>query len=883
MSPNPAWWLRALLMISASRESRQDVLDALSDEYADRVSTGDHVTAARWYRSQILQSVGPLLRRRIGQIRQRSVFSGLWRDLGFAIRSVTSPPALSIAIVLMLGVGIGAHTVVSAVYDGLMLRPLPYGERSARLITLHAIHPTLAANWEDSNMSYPDFVDVRQMAGTLEGLEAATGRNVSVTVGRETHRVLAASITPGLFDLMGIAPALGRNFRDNDGAAAGFETVALISHPLWQSLYQGRGDVVGQGLALNGRQVTVIGVMPRGFFFPGEHQMWLPYRADPTVGRRSHGFITFALVRPDTTLDTARADLRRVADQLSARHPDTNRGWTIHAIPMREFFVSDGSKGKTLLGAVTLLLLVAGANVAGLLLARGLSRQRELAVRAAMGAGRARIVRLLVLEVLVMALAGGALGMVLASGGINALVGWVPEPPPYWATPRFDIRLMTYAGVLTLLVALIAGAVPALRISASAMPAGLLAGARTASHIPSHRRLQRILVTGQVAVGFALLVGAGLLVKSGTALTTADGGFDLDPLLSLRVYIAGDRYDPIASRTTLVDDIVGRVSALPGVEAVGATSAIPTDDGGADVRILPPGGDADASFEIGAQAMSVTPAFWDTLSLSLIDGRTFTNAEAANADGDAVIINRALADRLWPGSRAVDRTFRLVTSTATTPVRVVGVSPDLVYEEFSEQTPQSRLNVYVPYSRSGSRAQAIMVRTRQGAPAASIIPLIRDEIRSLDSGLAIFDVMTMKDRRAYNHWSNVFIGRTFSTFAGATLLLACIGAYGIAAFSVTYRRREIGVRLAVGATSADVLRLFLSGGLRLAVIGVAVGIPLALVTARALETSLFRVSPWEASIWLGPPAALLAVVTIASYLPARRASRVDPVSVLRTD
>jgi putative ABC transport system permease protein len=880
VTPRPAWWLRALLSVASARETRADVLDSLAEEYGERVRADGAAAATRWYRGQVLHSLAPLFRRRLTELRHRSPVHGGWRDLRFALRSVTASPTLSVAIVLMLGVGIGAHTVVSAVYDGLMLRPLPYGERSGRLITVHAIHPTLASNWEDSDMSYPDFADARQMAGTLEGLEAATGRNVSITVGRETQRVLAASVTPGLFDMMGIAPTMGRNFRESEGAAAGFETVAIISHALWQSLYQGRSDVIGQGLALNGRQISVIGVMPRGFFFPGEHQLWLPYRGDPVVARRNRGFITFGLVRSGTTLDNVRTDLDRVAAQLADKYPESNRGWMMHPIPLREFFVSDGRDENTLLGAVTLLLLVACANVAGLLLARGLSRQRELAVRAAMGAGRSRIVRLLVLEVLVLAMAGGALGMLLASAGINALVGWAPEPPPYWAIPRFDIRLMTYAGALTLLVGLVAGAVPALRISASAMPAGLLAGARSSSHIPAHRRLQRILVAGQVAVGLALLVGASLLVKSGFALTTADGGFDLDPLLSLRVYVAGDRYDPIASRTALVDEVVRRVSALPGVEAASATNAIPTDDGGADVRLLPAGAGAATSFEVGAQAMSVTPAFWDTLSLPLVEGRTFTSAEAANPRGDVVIINRALAERLWPHQSALDRTFRLVTNSDTSAVRVVGVSPDLVYEEFSEQTPQSRLNVYLPYVRMGGRAQALMVRTRQ---AASVVPLIREEIRNLDPGLALFDVMTMKDRRAYNHWANVFIGRTFSAFAGATLLLACIGAYGIAAFSVTYRRREIGVRLAVGATSGDVLRLFLNGGLRLAALGVALGIPLAMVTARALKTSLFHVTPWEASIWLMPPILLVLVVTIASYLPARRASRVDPVSVLRTE
>jgi predicted permease len=881
MSARVSWWLRWLLAIAANREARADVLGALADEYPQRVTTDGVAAAARWHRGQVLRSLAPLLGRRIAQALQHSPLDGAWRDAQFACRSAASTPAFSLAIVLMLGVGIGAHAVVYAVYDGLMLRPLPYGERSARLITIHAVHPTLAPSWRDSDMSYPDVLDVRAMAGTFEGVEATTGRNVSVTVGRETQRVLAAAVTPGLFDMMGIVPALGRNFRNEDGAAAGFESVAIISHVLWQSLYEGRGDVIGQSLALNGRHVTVIGVMPRGFFFPDEHQMWLPYRGDPAVGRRSRGFTTFGLVRTNSTLEATRADLHRVAEQLARQYPDSNRDWTLLAIPLREAWVSDGRDEATLLAAVTLLLIVACANVAGLLVARGLARQRELAVRAAMGAGRARLVRLLVLEVFVLAIAGGALGLLLAAGGINALVNWAPEPPPYWATPRFDLRLVEFAASLTAVVGLIAGGIPALRVSKSVPPSGLLSGARTASDAPAHRRLQRALVVGQVAVGFALLVGAGLLVRSGRALITADGGFNPDPLLSLRVYIAGDRYDPIAARNTLVSEVVRRISAVPGVESAAATSTIPTDDGGSDVRILPPAGDPDSDAEIGATAMSVTPTFWDALGLSLMEGRVFAGTETTDPAGDAVIINHGLAERLWPGTSALDRTFRLVTATTgTSTVRVVGVAPDLVYEEFSETTPQSQLNVYVPYVRTGGRAQAVLIRARS---AAAVAPLVREEIRAIDPGLAVFDVMSMRERRNYNHWGNVFIGRTFSAFAGATLLLACIGAYGIAAFNVHYRRREIGVRLAVGATPGDVLRLFLAGGLRLAAVGAVVGIPIALVTARALEPSLFRVTPWEASLWLSPPLALMAVVLVASYLPARRASHVDPVTVLRTD
>jgi predicted permease len=872
-------WLRGLLWLAAGRETRADVLADLADEYADRVQAEGQQAAARWYQRQLRRSVGPLFVRRLIIWEQRSAFDGLFRDLRFAVRSAAATPVFTISIVLLLGIGIGAHAVVDAVYDGLMLRPLPFGERSERLVSLHAVHPTLAADWRDSDMSYADVVDVRQTSGALEGLEAVIGRNISMTVGRDTDRVLAASMTPGLFTMMGVTPAKGRTFVDADAAEPGFESVAVISHAMWQARFDGRDDIVGQSLTINGRPLTVVGVMPRGFFFPGEHQLWLPLRGDATRGRQNRDFVAFGLIRSGVSLEAARTDLQAVARQLADRYPESNRDWSLHATPLRQFFVSNGRNEAALLSAVTLLLLVACANVAGLLVARGLTRRRELAVRAAMGASRGRLVRLLVLETMVLAGLGGLLGVGLAAGGIHALVAWVPEPPPYWAVPRFDGRVIGLAALLTAGVGLLAGVLPALRLSGGASPHGLLSGVRTAADVPAHRRLQRVLVAAQVAAGFALLAGASLLVGSGRALLTADGGFEADPLLSLRFYIAGDRYDPLEARASLVTEIVRRVSEIPGVDAAAATSSIPTDDGGASVRVLPPGAGADPGAEIGAQAMTASPDFWNALGLSPIDGRAFTLAEFADPTADVVVINARLADRFWPDGSAVGQTLRLVTNTPWV-ARVVGVVPNLVYEEFTEETPQSQLNVYIPYARVGWRSQALMVRASRMDGLAG---LIRDEIRAIDPGLAVFDVMTMRDRRAYNHWGNVLIGQMFAGFAIATLLLAGIGAYGMAAFSVAQRRREIGVRLAVGATEHDVLRLFLAGGLWLVTSGAVFGLPLAFMTVRALETELFRVTPWTASIWVGPPLVLTFVVLLASYLPARRASRVDPVTVLRAE
>jgi putative ABC transport system permease protein len=619
--------------------------------------------------------------------------------------------------------------------------------------------------------------------------------------------------------------------------------------------------------------------MPPGFDFPNEHELWLPFRADSTRGRQNRSWLAIGLLRQGHTLDDGRSELRGIASRLAALYPDTNREWSVDLLPMRDYFVSAADEG-TMLAAVSLLLLAACANIGGLVVARGVSRQRELAVRAALGAGRLRLIRWLVSETALIAVVGGAFGLLVARWGIRALVAWVPESPPYWATPALDLRVAAVAMAATAGVALLAGFVPASRLSRVTAVAALSSGARTAGGSASHRRLQHLFVVGQVAVSFSLVVGALLLGRSATALLVADAGFDHRPLLSARFYIAGDEYDPIAARVGLVNDVVSRVSTLPGVAAVAATGAIPTDDGGSDIRLSTPSGPSGAFDEVGAQLVPVTSGFWDTLGLPLDEGRAFIASESSNPESDAVVVNRRLAQAFWPNQSALGRTLRVIDGDAPVTMRVVGVAPDVVYEEFGETTAQSQLNVYVPYARVGWRTQALLIRVDGPDPGAAATG-VRAAIREIDPGLAVYDVLTMVDRRQYNHWGNQFVGRTMAVFAFAALLLACVGTYGITAHGVAARRREIGVRMAIGATSRDIRWLFLGSGARLALAGLAVGLPVALLSARALEGALFNVSPWEGPVWVALPALLLVAILAATYLPAHRASALDPAKTLR--
>jgi predicted permease len=878
---------RLLLRTAAPPDERDELVGDLDDEAALRARATGTTAARRWYRRQVRRSLLPILARRLARrfgpsrdVRPtRAVGTGVLQDLRLALRSLRGSPAFAVAAVLMLALGIGAFTVVYAFVDALVVRPLPFGDRNGRLVTIHSVHPTLTADPDDAGMSYADVIDFRRETTTLAALEVAIGRSVAISTGSDTRRVEAASVTPGLFRLLGVAPVLGRTFDDADGAAPGFESAVLLSHALWRDLLGGDARAVGGDLFLNGRAVTVAGVMPPGFAFPDEHQLWLPYRGDPTAGRQNRGWLAIGLLAPGVTFDDGAAAVNRASARLAERYPETNRDWAARVQPLRDTFVSITDEG-TVLGAVSLLLLAACANLAGLVVARNLGRRREMTVRAALGARRFRLIRWLLAEAVVLAAAGGGLGLLFAAWGIRALVAWIPEPPPYWAMPALDLRVALVAVSVTALVALLSGLMPAVRLSRVQSTGALTTGARSAGAASSHRRLQHVLVVGQVAVTFSLVAGALLLGRSATALLEADAGFDHRPLYSARFYIAGDQYDPIEARAALVEQIVQRLRALPGVQGAAATGAIPTDDGGGDIRLLAAPGTAGGHEEIGAQLVPVTPGFWQAIGLSFLEGRTFTASEAADPQTRAVIVNRRLATRYWPGESAIGRTLPVAGGIDAALARIVGVVPDLVYEEFGEVTPQSELNVYVPYVTAGWRSQAVLVRVAGPAPGA-VTTMVRRAIRAIDPGLAVYDELTMTARRQYNHWGAQFVGRAMTGFAIAALLLACVGAYGIASHGVAERRREIGVRIAIGATAADIRRIFLTTGARLALGGTLVGLPLAFLTARALESELFRVSPWDGSVWVLLPALLATAVVAASYWPARRASRTDPAVTLR--
>lgn len=692
--------------------------------------------------------------------------------------------------------------------------------------------------------------------------------------------------------VFGTRPDHGRTFRaagtcrglHRFSKIAGFETVAIISDALWQRRFDGDRSIIGKSAPVNGRPITIIGVMPPRFAFPERHDLWLPYAAaDRQANRDRRVIFSIGLLHEGMSSSEARAEIDTAAANLAASYPDTNRGWGVHMMPLRDFFVGGPARRavSSMLAAVALVLLVACANVAGIIVARGLARQKELTIRAALGAGRARLIRLVLAETTILAAAGGLIGLFLAHAGVAALVASSPDPPPYWAAMQIDARVIAFVILVSALTALACGLLPAFRIS-RVDPAPALQSGRS-SATASQRRLQSALVAAQVAVSLALLVGGVLLSQSAMRLQHGDAGFDPEPLLSMRIYIPGDAYDELEARARVVARIVEGLSAMPGVASAAATGSIPADDGGRTVRLVPPrGGSADE--EIGSQAIPVSPEIWPALGLRMIEGRTFTDTEALDSrPGGAVIVNQRLASRFWPGQSAIGRELLVAEPSRRRSYRVVGVAPDIVYEELGEETEQSRLNIYLPYAVSAPRTMALLIRASESVDPATLAGPARETIRHIDPAFATYDVLTMRQRRQVIHWAESFLGRTFAAFAIAALLLACIGAYGLSAYAAEQRRREIGVRVALGARRPDVVRLLVGRGTRLALLGLIIGIPLAAAAAMLLEKLLFDVDPWQTAVWIAVPALLLGAVLGASYPPAHKASLADPAEALRHD
>ncbi|MEW5928798.1 MAG: ABC transporter permease [Gemmatimonadota bacterium] len=804
----------------------------------------------------------------------------LLQDLRYALRSLGRSRGFAAAAVACLALGIGVNTAVFSIVDTLLLRPLPFRE-GERVVRLHSQAPGEGA--EEDLFSLGELAEIRARSRTLAGVAGAGSRGFNLAGEGEPVRLQGSPVTHGLFPLLGVRPALGRGFLPEDDRP-GAEPVVILGHETWRSRFGGRADVVGSKAVVNGIPTTVVGVMPRGFRFPVKAELWVPARPDPADALGARGWmVATARLRPGVTVEQAGADLARVARELAAEHPDTHAGWRFGARAYGSAYVR-GERGTMLglmLGGVAFVLLIACANVANLLLARGAARRREIAVRAALGAARRRIVRQLLTESVLIALAGGAAGVLVGSWWLHWLVATLGVEVPYWMTFELDGRVLAYTAALSVATGLLFGILPALRASRTDLAGSLGYGAPGGTGGSRRSRLRGALVAGEIALALVLLAGSALTIRSFLAAVRTDPGVDAERILTARTSLAGDRYGSPAARAAFFRELERRLRALPGVRGAALATGLPAGDEGGATRVAAEGAAADPDEGVRARWIAVTPGYWEAVGRPLLAGRNFTEAEAADSAAQVAVVSRELAERLWPGGDPLDRRIRVEVEGKAPWLTVVGVAPTLGYARPGEDGERERHQVHVPYAVAGWRLAALAVRT-DGDPAALAAP-VRREVRALDPSLPLFTVQGMSEYRASTLWLERAAGQAFASLALLALLLAALGVYGVMAYTVGQRTREIGIRMALGARAPDVVGMVVREGALLAAAGIGVGLLGAWGVTRLMRSTLYGVGPGDPVAFLAVPLLLAAVAVLASWLPARHAARVDPATALRSD
>jgi len=794
-------------------------------------------------------------------------------DIRYALRSLHRHRVFALTAILTLGLGIGANTAIFSAVNGVLLRPLPYPDPD-RILTIWGHHSAIGRE----SASLPDFLDWRK-ARSFSGMAAWANAAFTVTGTGEPEVVSGALVTPNYFRVLGAPVPLGRDFRDDE--ARGAARVVVLSLGYWQRAYGGRSDVVGSRIILGGVPYTIVGAGARGLALPAEVDIWAPLQTDTTLGRRNDFLQVIGRLAPGATAETAQVELATIARRLEAEYPASNAGWGVELIGLHERIVGEIRPALLVfLGAVALVLLIACANVANLMLVRVAARERELTIRAALGASRRRLVRQLLTESVLLALAGGVLGLGLAVWGVSALRALDPGTLPRLDEVRLDARALAFALVLSVGTGLLFGVVPAVRARRFDLRGGLAEGGRALSGARSAARTRSALVLAEVALASVLLVGAALLLRTFVGLTRVDPGIAVDGILTARVTLPRSRYDDPARQVAFGDALLDRARALPGVGSAALGSAAPVDDAVpywaialAGVEQPPPDVVQDAV------VYRASPEYFHTFGLPLIRGRLFEAADRADRTPVA-IVSQGLAQRYWPGRDPIGSrlTFDDPADSAATWMTVVGVVGDVRQDgAVSPAYPQ----IYVPFAQLSNRSIVVALRTGRN-PLALAAPL-KQALAGVDPSLALSQVTTMEQRVAGTLARPRVNALLLAGFAATALVLAALGIYGVIAYSVVQRTRELGIRVALGASADAVLGIVMRQGLAPVMIGLAIGLGVAAVGSRVLRSLLYGVTATDLATYGAVAAFLGAVAAAASYVPARRAARSDPVQALRAE
>jgi len=808
----------------------------------------------------------------------------IWQDLRYGARMLRKQPGFTLIAVLTLALGIGANTAIFTVVNGVLLRPLPFRE-SGRLMSVWSTDTRRAES--KSWTSYPDFVDLRAQSRSFERLAAWTEIDHTLTEGEEPQRVRCAWVTADLFALLGVSPKLGRAFDAAEFKAD--QHVVILSHALWQRRFGAAPDLPGRQLSINEMSYTVVGVLPAGFQFPlqGEaFEVWMPLpdRAEGIHGRREAQVLeVIGRLKPNVTTQQAQAELETITAALRAQYPETNKFTGARVVPALEELTGDLRRPLLVLfGAVGCVLLIACVNVAGLLLARGATRQREMAVRAALGAPRSRIIRQLLTESLLLACLGGGLGVLLAAWGVDALLALSPGDLPRLEEVGLDGRVLGFTLLLSLLTGVLFGLAPAWSASKIDLTTSLKEGARGATDGATGRRLRSALVVAEVALALVLLAGAGLLTKSFWRLRQVDPGFDPRNVLTLRLSLDGYKYKTPAEWADWFRRLQERLQTIPGVRGASVVMPVPLHGlklfDGLTFPFEIEGRPMEKSERPRIGGYDIQPGYFRTLGIRLVAGRDFTPRDDAQAP-PVVIINEEFARRYFPNENPLGHRLRIDSSldAAPPPMReVVGVVGDV---KGSRLDAGVRPEVYTPHAQDPFNEMYVAVKT--DSDPRGFVRAVRAAVSELDPHQAFYDVRTLDERRDASIAQQRYSMLLLAIFAALALTLTAVGLYGVVAYTVTQRTHEIGIRVALGAEPRDVFRLVITRGMALVFAGMAIGLVASLALTRLVEGLLYGVSATDPVTFMVISLLLAGVALVACYLPARRATKVDPMVALR--
>ena len=798
------------------------------------------------------------------------------RDARYALRMLVRAPAFSAIAILTFAVGIGVNTAVFNVVNGVLLRPLPYPE--ADRITLLWMDNRRQGIKEDIT-SYPNYVDWRAQGTSYAHMAAFRPSAFSLTGAGEPERILGSMVTANFFDVMRVAPGLGRLFTV-ENETPGQDRVVLISHGLWQRRFGGTNDVLGRTIVLSGQPHEVIGVMPPALRWPDKSELWKPLA--PSEGaRQSRGGFWLPVIgrmKPGVSAEQAQTEMSTIGTRLEEQYP-SNRGFGVYVVPLQKQLVGNIQRPLiVLLASVGFVLLIACTNLANLMLGRTAARRKELAIRTALGAGRSRLIRQIITETFVLALLGGIVGALLAYWATGFFITVGGDSIPRQETIRMDARVLGFALVLATISALLSGVAPALQASRRVIVDHLREGTREGGGGAS-RRTRSVLVAAEVALALVLLTGAGLLLRTFWRMQSVERGFRPGNVAMMTVSLPGTAYAGQPEVRGFYARLLERVRALPGVERAATGTAVlqplVTNSGiySIEGKPLPP---PEQRVEYPVEVVS--PGYFETVGMTIVRGRGFTEADHADAPR-AIVINETLARTGWPDQDPIGRRMKSGDENSNAPwMTVVGVIRDA---HRANVTLAIRPELYMCTLQSTPRTQTVFVRSA-GDPNA-IVPAVRRELQSLDPQLPIFGVTTLQRELALTLTQPRFQAVLLAGFAAIALLLATIGIYGVTAHAVSQRTQEIGIRMAMGAAGRDVLRLILMQHLRPAVAGLAVGLVGAVILSRSLQSLLFGVGASDPATFALVAMLLLVVAAAACWLPARRATRVDPLVALRSE